>query len=208
MIKRILKENYIYILIDILLIIIFYLIKNSFLYEKVLTLDTKILAIRDNVIDERFTLFFKNLTFLGEYYIPVIIIVCIFVFIKNKQYFYINAYNYASSVLLAGIAKIIVNRERPTLNLIPIPDKYSFPSGHTLTAIVFYIFLCYLATINKKSRYYLLPIVILIILFISMSRIYLGVHYYSDVMGAMLLAVPLLLMNINILNKHVKEKLK
>jgi len=208
MIKKILKENYIYILIDILLIIIFFLIKNSFLYEKVLTLDTKILAIRDIVIDERFTLFFKNLTFLGEYYIPVIIIVCIFAFIKNKHYFYINAYNYASSVLLAGIAKILVNRERPTFNLIPIPDKYSFPSGHTLTAIVFYIFLCYLATINKKSRYYLLPIVILIILFISMSRIYLGVHYYSDVMGAMLLAVPLLLMNINILNKHVKEKLK
>lgn len=208
MIKKILKENYIYILIDIVLIIVFYILKNSFLYEKIINFDYKILTLRDTILDEKFTLLFKHLTFLGEYYIPIMILVCIFLLIKNKYHFYINAYNYASSVILSLVSKIIINRERPIHNLIPIPDKYSFPSGHTLTSIVFYTFLCYIATYNKKSRKYLLPSVIIITLLISLSRIYLGVHYFSDVIGAILLSIPLLLMNINIFNKHVKEKLK
>ena len=207
MIKKILKENYIYILIDILLIIAFLIIKNSFLYDKILAFDNKIMFARENIIDERFTLLFKNLTFLGEFYIPIIIIVCIFFMISNKNYFYLIVYNYSSSLFLGSLAKVIINRERPTFNLIPIPDRFSFPSGHTLTSVVFYIFLCYLATINKKSRYYLLPLVTIIVLFVGASRVYLGVHYFSDVIGAILLAIPLLLMNINILNKNIKEKL-
>ena len=207
MIKKILKDNLFYILVEVILIIIFYLLKNSFLYDKITNFDYKILSYRDFIVDEKFTLLFRNLTFLGEYYIPILILVCIFIFIKNKNHFYINTYNYASCGLIAYITKVIVNRGRPEFNLIPYPDRYSFPSGHTLTSIVFYIFLCYVATINKKSRKYLMPIVIVIVFGISLSRIYLGVHYFSDVVGAIMLAIPLLIMNINIFNKYVKEKL-
>ena len=207
MIKKILKDNLFYILVEIILITIFYLLKNSFLYDKIINFDYKILSYRDFIVDEKFTLLFRNLTFFGEYYIPIIILVCIFIFIKNKNYFYINTYNYASCGLIAYITKVIVNRGRPEFNLIPHPDRYSFPSGHTLTSIVFYIFLCYVATINKDSRKYLMPIVIFIVFGISLSRIYLGVHYFSDVIGAIILAIPLLVMNINIFNKYVKEKL-
>lgn len=208
MIKKILKENYIYIIIEIILIIVFCLLKNSSLYEKIINFDYKILLYRDLIIDEKFTITFKYLTFLGEYYIPISIIVCIFIFIKNNLLFYINLYNYVSCGFVAFITKVIVNRQRPDFNLIPFPDQYSFPSGHTLTSIVFYVFLCYIATINKNSRKYLLPLVILLVLGIGISRVYLGVHYFSDVVGGILLAIPLLLMNINILNKHIKEKLQ
>ena len=207
MIKKIIKENYIYILIEIILIIIFCIIKNSFLYDKIISFDYKIILYRDILLDEKFTLLFKILTFLGEYYIPILIIVCIFLQTKNRKHFYMILYNYASCGLLAYITKIIVNRSRPEFNLIPFPDKYSFPSGHTLTSIVFYIFLCYVATNNRESRKYLMPLTVLLVLGVSVSRIYLGVHYFSDVVGAILLAIPLLMMNINIYNKHVKEKL-
>ena len=114
---------------------------------------------------------------------------------------------YISVLAITFISKVIVNRARPDVNLIAIPDKYSFPSGHTLTSIVFYFFLCYVATLNRKTRNYLLPLVLIVIISISISRIYLGVHYFSDVIGALLLSIPLLLMNINIFNKHIKEKL-
>ncbi len=207
MVKKIVKENLIYIISIVLLIVIFTLIKNSFLYEKILNFDHKIITYRDNIIDEKLTLSFKNITFFGDYYIPILIIVCIFIFNKNKYHSYVNFVNYISVLAITFISKVIVNRARPDVNLIAIPDKYSFPSGHTLTSIVFYFFLCYVATLNRKTRNYLLPLVLIVIISISISRIYLGVHYFSDVIGALLLSIPLLLMNINIFNKHIKEKL-
>ena len=207
MVKKIVKENLIYIISIVLLIVIFTLIKNSFLYEKILNFDHKIITYRDNIIDEKLTLSFKHITFFGDYYIPILIIMCIFIFNKNKYHSYVNFVNYISVLAITFISKVIVNRARPDVNLIAIPDKYSFPSGHTLTSIVFYFFLCYVATMNRSTRKYLLPLVLIVIISISISRIYLGVHYFSDVIGAILLSIPLLLMNINIFNKHVKEKL-
>ena len=208
MIKKIIKENYKYILTIILMIIIFTIVKNTSLYDKILAFDHKILNFRNDIIKEEYTIMFKHLTFFGDYYIPILIIVCIFLFNKNKNHAYVNAVNYISVILVTFITKIIVNRTRPEFNLIAIPDKYSFPSGHTLTSIVFYTFLCYVATKNRKTRLILLPFVIILIISISMSRIYLGVHYFSDVIGAILISIPLLLMNINIYEKHFKEVLK
>ena len=208
MIKKIIKKNLFYIITIIILIVLFTIIKNSVIYNKILLFDYKIFNLRDKILTEHLTIMFKNLTFFGDYYIPIAIIVCIFIFNKNKYHFYVNCVNYVSSILLSGITKVIVNRPRPDFNLIPFPDKYSFPSGHTLTAIVFYTFLCYIATKNRKSRFILLPLIIIVILSISLSRIYLGVHHLSDVIGAVMLAIPLLLMNINIYNKHFKEELK
>ncbi len=207
MIKKIVKENLVYLLTIIFLILIFTFIKNSSLYDKILNFDHKIISFRDIYIDEKLTLSFKNITFFGDYYIPILIIVCVFIFNKNKYHSYVNFVNYLIALVITFITKVIVNRARPNVNLIAIPDKYSFPSGHTLTSIVFYTFLCYVATYNRKTRKILLPIVILLILAISVSRIYLGVHYFSDVVGAIILSIPILLMNINIFNKHVKEKL-
>lgn len=208
MIKKIIKENIFYIVTIIILIVLFTIIKNSQMYNKILLFDYKIIAFRNKIMTEHLTLLFKNLTFFGDYYIPIVIIVCIFIFNKNKYHFYVNCVNYVTAILLSGVTKLIVNRPRPPFNLIPYPDSYSFPSGHTLTAIVFYTFLCYIATKNRKTRFVLLPLIIIIILSISLSRIYLGVHYLSDVIGAVMLAIPLLLMNINIYNKHFKEELK
>ena len=208
MIKKIIKENYIYIISIIALIIIFNIVKNSTLYDKILAFDKKIIGYRMSIQNEPLTIIFKNITFFGDYYIPVLIIVCIFIFYKKKSLAYVNAVNYISVIVVTFITKIIVNRARPEFNLIAIPDKYSFPSGHTLTSIVFYTFLCYVATKNRKSRKYLLPLVVIVILSISLSRIYLGVHYFSDVIGAIMLSIPLLKMNINIYEKNIKEVIK
>jgi undecaprenyl-diphosphatase len=149
----------------------------------------------------------KFITNFGDFYIPLFILVCIIIFVKNKYYFSIEAGGYLIAGIITYISKLLASRSRPLEALIKIPNSYSFPSGHTLTSIVFYTFLCYVATYNRKTRKILLPIVILLILAISISRIYLGVHYFSDVVGAIILSIPILLMNINIFNKHVKEKL-
>ena len=208
MVKKIIKENYIYIISIITLIILFTIVKNSTLYYRILAFDKKIIGYRNTIQNEPLTIAFKNITFFGDYYIPILIIVCIFIFNKKKSLAYVNAVNYISVVIVTFITKITINRARPEFSLIAIPDKYSFPSGHTLTSIVFYTFLCYVATKNRKTRKYLLPLIIVVLLSISISRIYLGVHYFSDVIGAIMISIPLLLMNINIYEKNIKERLK
>lgn len=209
MIKKIFKENYIYLLIIIFLIITFFVIKNSSLYNKVLNIDYSVIEFMGNIVDKRLTAVFNFLTNFGDWYIPTLIIVCIFLFVKNKWYFKLIAGSYLFSGLIVLITKLLIRRPRPLVALITIPNSYSFPSGHTLTSIVFYILLWYIVTKNTNNFIkivYFSSFVILAIL-IGFSRIYLGVHFFSDVIGGLLFAIPCTLMCINIINKNFINKL-
>ena len=82
---------------------------------------------------------------------------------------------------------------------------YSFPSGHTLCAITFYGFLILLIS----SSTILLPIKIILILsllsliyLIGYSRIFLGVHYFSDVIGALLLGFSYILLIVYLVSRY------
>lgn len=80
-------------------------------------------------------------------------------------------------------------RPRPSgVNLISLPESYSFPSGHAMVSSSFYLFLVYLIDRRYRNRFLtsvLLLTVGLTVLFICVSRIYLGVHYTSDVLAGM-----------------------
>ena len=78
-------------------------------------------------------------------------------------------------------------RPRPAgLQLIPLPDSYSFPSGHAMISAPFYLFVAYLLDRlyrNRQLSRILLPAAGVTALLICASRIYLGVHYTSDVLA-------------------------
>lgn len=157
--------------------------------------------------------FMEIMTYFGDWFIPVIILLCLFSFLKNKWYFYIMTCSYALAGLLSFVTKYLINRPRPLEALIKIPTSYSFPSGHTLTSIVFYLTLCYLITINFKDykRYLIMLLTLALILIIALSRVYLGVHYFSDVIGGLILGVLCELfiiraINQNFMNKIIKKK--
>lgn len=88
-------------------------------------------------------------------------------------------------VLETGL-KMVFRRTRPEDALIDLPSSYSFPSGHALVSLVTYGMLAYLvwqAVKNGRARAVLVAAFVLVIVCIGFSRIYLGVHYFSDVMG-------------------------
>ena len=80
--------------------------------------------------------------------------------------------------------KNLIQRPRPTLAPLATVDGYSFPSGHALNALVFYALLAYLGLRFSPHRWQRVAVVALaaaLTLLIGISRVYLGVHYPSDV---------------------------
>lgn len=209
MVKKIVKENKIYLIILLFLIIVLSIIMRSSLHDQIIILDNKIIEFVRDIVDSRLTSFFHFMTNSGVFYIPIIILVCIFMFIKNKWYFCIQLAGYAFAGLVSYIAKLIVARPRPLEALIKMPSTYSFPSGHTLTSLVFYCLLFYLLTIKSKRSIKIIGFIfsLLLISIVALSRIYLGVHYFSDVLGGFIIGIPCVLMIVNIIEKNFKEKL-
>ena len=209
MIKKIFKENYIYLIIIGLMIVVFSIIMRSSLHDKIIIFDYKVIKLVNNLLNDSVVKIFKILTNFGDIYIPCIILVCILVFFKNKWIFILQSSGYALSGIITYVSKLIAARPRPIEALIEIPKSFSFPSGHTLTSLVFYVLLCFLLTYNMdiKKRKLIIVTSFLLVFFIATSRIYLGVHYFSDVIGGFLIGIPVLLMCFNIINKNFSNKL-
>lgn len=208
MIKKILKEIKLYLLILILLIVIFYLINNSFLMEYIQGFDNYVIKLISSIkLDLKSIMII--FTILGEWFVPTTIILILF-FINNKKVSYYLCNLYGFSGIIAFIMKELIARPRPTLALIKIPSSYSFPSGHTLCSICFYVSFGYLLTYkcSKITRIITIFIFSVISLIIGFSRIYLGVHYFSDVIGGLIMSIPCLLISFSIINKHYKEVFK
>ncbi|MBD7970702.1 phosphatase PAP2 family protein [Paenibacillus gallinarum] len=85
-----------------------------------------------------------------------------------------------------ALSKYIVRRERPDLDFLISVSGYSFPSGHAMVAAGFYGSLLLIAVYSLKQKkgdpMLLTMIGITVIFLLGFSRIYLGVHYPSDVL--------------------------
>ena len=92
------------------------------------------------------------------------------------------------SELTNEFLKVLVNRQRPVENSLIKETNLSFPSGHAMNSAAFYLTMSYLLTkTNKKWRKYLLMAAAILMGIIGFSRLYLGVHYATDVIGGYLM---------------------
>jgi len=97
-----------------------------------------------------------------------------------------------SAILLAEVLKVLVGRPRPPTFIMDLPplfksiDQYAYPSGHVLLFVVFYGFMTYLSSkyLTDWVRSISISICISLIVLIGPSRIVLGDHWMSDVMGS------------------------
>ena len=206
-IKEFINKYLIWIILILCLFLFLYIIKliNA---DSISTFDNFIYNHVKKLINPNTTKFFKIVTELGNYTVMVPIIIIFYLFNKDKsfnRYFTINLISVFASNF---IVKSIIRRDRPIdINLI-IENGFSFPSGHSMVSFAFYGFLIYYlyhTDLKKPLKYSLMIFLSFIILLIGLSRIYLGVHYASDVIGGFLLAFIYLVIYIKFIYKREKK---
>lgn len=147
--------------------------------------------------------FFIFISYLGagEVILFIAFVITIFLLVKMKKTFITALWvALAGSVLSAYVLKMIVHRPRPLVGIIK-ETSFSFPSAHTVVSLAFYGFIAYLLLQSDKNKltkfigFGGLPILIILIGF---SRLYLGVHFLSDVMAGYLLGGLWLLVGIKL----------
>lgn len=153
------------------------------------------------------------ISFLGsaKFYIPICLLILIY-FIKNK--YYINIFvlinGVLGSALLNFLLKMYFTRTRPEEYFQIIETGFSFPSGHSMVAISSYFTLTYLLFRKKAwdaKKVFIWLLTGILVLLIGFSRIYLGVHWPTDVIAGFSLGFIWAFINmiiIEVLNKRYR----
>lgn len=191
-----LKKNYrryLFLIPLVLFIADYFLVVNGW----VKTIDQFIFELLRSFASEQLTMILKFITNLGSFF--GILIVILLVFLVNRKVSYICLGASIIQVLLNMTIKAIVRRPRPNVDVFIRETNYSFPSGHAMAITCLYGLLIYYLYKSKiKYRKLLITVCILIIVLVSLSRVYLGVHYFSDIIGGILLSLSLVLYICNI----------
>ncbi len=148
-------------------------------------------------INDKTTSLVIGITFLGSWIsVVTICIICMIIHLKKGLVISVNV---AIVWLMNDIIKNIVARARPSVSHLVVETTYSFPSAHAMVSLALFGFIAYFLW----NKYKPLSIMIICIpLLIGLTRIYLGVHYTSDVIAGFLFSLTYLCTVIPILKYH------
>lgn len=152
--------------------------------------------------------FFTTITRLGNTGTILLLIIIFVLAFRNRESLYL-VISALDCFLLNTILKYIIQRARPDGLRLIVQGGYSFPSGHAMMSICVYGYLLYFSIChikNKVLKYIVSILLVLVILSIGISRIYIGVHYASDVLAGYLLACSYLLLLIEVMRKSTALK--
>ena len=206
-IKEIFLKNYKWLICFICLFCFLLLAEDVFTKEIIQIDDIVYKFIASHFISNSLTPIVKIITFFGSAIWIVIFTIILFVIIRNKRQNILLGTNLCIVTIINQILKHIFKRSRPTEFRIIDESGYSFTSGHSMVSMAFYGYLIYLVYKNIKNKYLkwiLIVVLSILIVLIGISRIYLGVHYTSDVLGGYLLSVSYLVLFIHITNSMEK----
>ncbi len=168
---------------------IFYELAEGLTKDEFLVFDKTVTNFLIKIRTKNLTTFFLFITNLGDRlaYFILITIISLYLYFKNNLKI---AFQIVFVLLLSSIANLLlkraINRQRPFEEHLVFVDSLSFPSGHAMSAMAFYGFIIYLFLKFVSSvwaKIILIAICISMILLIGISRIYLGVHFPSDVVA-------------------------
>ena len=197
------KNKKINLLVAAILMILFIIITALVVTDSIAWFDDSvynfIIGLRSNPLD----FILKTITRLGDT-VVIMIIVVLTLIILNKRERVILGSSTIITVTLNQTIKHILQRPRPDHLRLIKQGGFSYPSGHSMIAVCVYGIMIYL--INKKVQNKTLKIALsilltILILAIGISRIYVGVHYPSDVLGGFILSTVILLINLTFTDK-------
>lgn len=208
-IKKIFQSNYIWIVCFVCLILFLALAEDVFNKDLMRGDVFGYNFISKYLIHNSLTPIVKGITFFGGIIWLLILTIILVIFIKNKKIKILICSNLVIITLLNQVLKFILERPRPTEYRIINETGYSFPSGHSMISMAFYGFLIYLIYKYIKNKYlkvFSICGMSLLIVMIGISRIYLGVHYTSDVIGGFLISISYLIVFIKFSNKYILKE--
>lgn len=165
----------------------------------------------DNVfksfISDDFTPYVIFITHLGDVLCIIIVTIMGFLIFKDKRI----GVSILVNLLIIGIfnllLKFLLMRPRPDIFHLIDVNGYSFPSGHSMVSLAFYgyfIYLTYVHMKNKKMKWSIIIALSILIFLIGCSRIYLGVHFATDVMGGFCFSLFYLFIYIGVVKRVIK----
>ena len=174
-------------------------------------IDNNVYAFIQKIQNETLTKVLKVVTNLGGVYslFPIAILTALILFFCKKRKCGIAIIlNLLMSSAMYVFFKNIFQRPRPEIAEQLINETgYSFPSGHTTNNVAFYglaIYLIYENIKNKKIRNILFILLSIMPILIGFSRIYLRVHYFSDVIAGMILGSISVILFISYIYNKIK----
>lgn len=186
------------IILIILLLILFGVVAIFINKNDNLVIDEKVYNIISMFHSDVVTVFFKVITYLGN--AKFICCFCMILLLMNKTRNKIGI-PITITVVICGILNIALKntfeRQRPLLEQLVYEDSFSFPSGHSMITSTIYLMIIHLSCKyikNKKIKYAVNLISVLVMFLIGISRIYLRVHYFSDVFAGWILGIVIVLM--------------
>jgi membrane-associated phospholipid phosphatase len=203
-----------FIIITLLLltaIFIFALAVDIVFIKKTTAFDENIFSYVGQHVTPGRTRFMLFITFLGnhKFLIPANLLLLMYYIFKKNRWLSIRVVALAlSSLFIKLLLKLLFHRDRPAIPLLHKVDGFSFPSGHALIGVAFYGLLIYIAWNEVKNKLWRIIIVsslIFLILLISFSRIYLRVHYTSDVMAGLAMGFIWLTVSLWVIGKFEKK---
>ncbi|MGD6956097.1 phosphatase PAP2 family protein [Rossellomorea aquimaris] len=151
--------------------------------------DNSVSEIVRGFISPKLTTFMMSVTFLGGIKgitIFAISVVVILLFLKKYPLALFVGITITTGAGFNWLLKWIFKRERPDIEALIEQGGYSFPSGHSMSSFIFYgtlAFILFRALDHKRYKWASVIVVSFLVLLIGLSRVYLGVHYPSDILG-------------------------
>jgi undecaprenyl-diphosphatase len=131
--------------------------------------------------------------------------------LRSKTYSFAILSSFTAMWVLNTLIKEILQRERPSLQHLVEAGGYSFPSGHAMISMGFFGMIFAIWAIERKirGRSLFLPCVLgaLLILLIGLSRVYLGVHFPTDIVGGYIAGIIWLVFTVPVIYWRARMKL-
>lgn len=137
-----------------------------------------------------------------------VLVLTVIIFYKRKKLSYIKyvIINVGIGAIIMEVLKHLIKRIRPSWKWI-VQGGFSYPSGHTISALLLYgtLILLVYKLLKGKRRNLLIMFFTFMIIFIALSRIYFGAHYFTDVLASFMLGTIILIISNIFINKEIEN---